>query len=103
MCAALESINKSMEFNLFVSEAGNVVLMYKAPLIHNYDYVQFDKQSNSLDFITIEGEIQNLGMNIPKRMHAKLQETRELLMVEIDENHSCQNSTLLEFIQTTVV
>ncbi len=99
----LQSITKSMEFNLFVSNVGNVVLLHKSPLDCDYDYVQFDEQSSSLEFMTIEGKAQNLGMNIPENLHERLQKTKELLMVEVTEDYTCQDPVLLQFVQTITI
>jgi len=101
--AVLHTIAENIEFNLFVSDVGNVVLLHKSPLGHDYDYVQFDEPSGSLEFMTIEGKTQNLGMNIPEKLHERLQKTRELLMVEVTEDYTCQDPVLLRFIQTITV
>lgn len=90
-----------IEFNLYVSKVGNVVLIYKGTLAHKYDWSQFDPESKSLDFITAEGERHSLGVKVPKSMQQKMDNTKELMMIEVNEDNSHNNPVFIRLIKTT--
>lgn len=99
--STIQTILDKTEFNLYVSKVGNIVLIYKGTLDHQYDWVQLDSESNSLDFITAEGEHHNLGVKVPQSMQQKMDNTKELMMIEVKDDNSHNDPVFIRLIKTT--
>lgn len=93
----LEPLNAKMPVEMIVSHNGNVMVLHQGKTDHRYSWVQFDPYTSRLQFITTEGEIQDLGMNIPKQFHQPLQNTREIFMMEIGKDFSKCEPYLIKF------
>lgn len=93
----LKPLAQEMEVELVVSGVGNAMLLHKGAILHSYAWVQYDQALKSMQFITEEGEVQNLGLPIHKPFHDPLLKTRELLMVEINADMSLGDPKLIKF------
>lgn len=93
----LEPLNSSMPVEMVVSHTGNVMVLHQGKVDQRYSWVQFDPYTSRLQFITTEGEIQDLGMNIPKTFHESLQNTREIFMMEVGKDFSLGMPYLIKF------
>jgi len=93
----LTPLNKEMPVELVVSESGNVSVFHKGRIAHDYSWVQFDQYANAIQFITKEGETQDLGMKIHKPFHAALKKAREVFLIEVHADNSIGMPYLIKF------
>lgn len=93
----LEPLNAKMPVEILISHTGNVMVLHQGKTGVRYSWVQFDPYTSRLQFITTEGEIQDLGMNIPETFHESLQNTREIFMMEIGKDFSRGEPYLIKF------
>ena len=93
----LEPLAQEMDVELVVSEVGNAMLLHKGAINHQYSWVQYDQDLKAVQFITRDGQTQDLGLPIHKPFQEPLLKTRELLMVEVNEDSSLGEPRLIKF------
>lgn len=93
----LNPLSEQMPVQLIVSHVGNAMLLHQGEMVEDYAWVQYDGLSNSVQLVTQEGALQELGVNIEKAMQKPLLQTRELLMIEIGKDYSKKNPRLIKF------
>lgn len=96
----IKPLAKEMPVELVVSDVGNVMLLHKGTLKRNYSWVQYDQEFFSMNFITEDGEAQDLGMKIHAPFHPALKKTKELIMVEVDDSNQPKDIRFLKFART---
>lgn len=84
---------------LVMNESGAAMLLYKGKLKRGYDWVQYDEQARALQFITDEGETQELGMYIHEPFHTFFQSSVELSIVTVNEDKVCDGAVTLNFLR----
>lgn len=93
----LTPLAQEREVELVVNEIGYVVLLHKGTLNYQFAWAEYDHSNASLYFVTPEGEMQPLGMKIHESFEQPLCRTKELTLVEVGSNMSCQNITFIKF------
>lgn len=96
----LKPLAKEAHIELVVSDVGNVMLLHKGALKHDYSWAQYDEQFMNLQFILRDGEAQDLGMKIHAPFHPALKKTKELIMVELDEANTPVDVRFIKFAKT---
>lgn len=81
------SLSELMSFELCVSEHGKAVVLYKNKLPNNYIWVQYDKQSSSLQLVSKEGDVQDMGIKIPDPVLENLLKAQEMHFLELSESN----------------
>ncbi len=98
---SLKPLSQENDVEFIVTSIGNAVLLYRGALQRDYSWVQLDREGRSLQFITEEGLIQDLGMPIHAPFEKNLHATNELIMVMVDENNVCRDMRFLKFTSLT--
>ena len=80
-----------------VSRVGNAMLLHKNDVRDDYLWVQYDQYSNSLQFITEDGDMHFLGFDLDAGMQEPLLNTKELLMVQIGEDMKPCDFKIIKF------
>lgn len=96
----IKPLASQMPVELVVSDVGNLMLLHRGALKHNYSWVQYDEEFMNLQFILQDGEAQDLGMKIHAPFHPALRRTKELLLVQVDENNQPIDMRFLKFAKT---
>lgn len=97
----LKPLTHENDVEFIVTSVGNAVLMHRGPLQRDYSWVQLDRDNHSLQLITPEGEIQELGMPMHPPFEKNLDATRELILMLVDDDNVCRDMRFLKF--TTMV
>jgi hypothetical protein len=97
----LKPLSQENDVEFIVTSIGNAVLLHRGPLQRDYSWVQLDKDNHSLQLITPEGDIQDLGMRMHPPFEKNLRATKELILVMVDDNNVCRDMRFLKF--TTMV
>lgn len=82
---------------LLVNGVGLAMLYHRGPLPHEYVWAQYDQHSHTMQLVTDDGTVQELGMTIHKPFHAPLMKAREMFLIEVDENKNYSNPQLIKF------
>ncbi|HQX27540.1 MAG TPA: hypothetical protein PKX38_06345 [Alphaproteobacteria bacterium] len=93
----LKPLSQENDVEFIVTSIGNAVLLHRGPLQRDYSWVQLDRDNHSLQFITEEGDIQDLGMRMHPPFEKNLRATKELILVMVDENNVCSDPRFLKF------
>ena len=93
----LEPLSQNLDVELLVSKAGNAMLLHRGAITHDYSWVQYDPITQEIQFITKDGALQNLGLEIHAQMYAPLKNTRELFMIEVNDDLTTQEPKLIKF------
>ena len=95
----LPPLSTEREIEFIVNDIGNVLLLHKGALKHPYSWAQYDQTTNIFQFITDEGEIQNLGLPINLAMASPFNRTNEIIMVETDDTGQHKDLRFIKFIK----
>ena len=93
----LQPLAQEVDVELVVSKAGNAMLLHKGAINHKYSWAQYDQVIKAVQFVTEDGSVQDLGLHIQEPLQAPLMNTRELLIVEVNENSSLGEPRLIKF------
>ncbi len=93
----LNTLAKETSIELAVNEAGRAVLLHKGPLKRDYAWIQYDPLTTTVQMITEDGTIQELGVKIPEKIKHLLDRTRQIAIVEITANYACVKQVLAVF------
>lgn len=92
-----KTLYENQGVELVVNHGGNAVLYHRGPLPHEYIWAQYDQETRAMQFVTDDGEVQELGMTIHSPFHAPLMATKEIYLIEVDENKKYSNPQLIKF------
>jgi hypothetical protein len=93
----LNTLAKETAIELAVNEAGRAVLLHKGPLKRDYAWIQYDPLTTTVQMITENGDIQELGVNIPEKIKHLLDRTRQIAVVEVTPELVCVKQILAVF------
>jgi len=93
----LEPLAKLARVELVINKAGKAVLLHMGELSQDYSWIQYDDYTGTLQFITEEGLVQELGFVVPDIIKKALDHTREISIIEIDSEYNCKQRTLNTF------
>lgn len=77
------------------------MLLHQGALDHDYSYVQYDPSLHALQFVTEDGEMQDLGMTVHEPLRAPLHNTREIFMIEVKGDRTLAAPYPLKFTMLT--
>lgn len=95
----LDPLTAETAVKLIMNESGAAVLLYKGTLKRGYDWVQYDEQARALQFITEDGETQELGMTIHEPFHTFFRSSEELSIVTVNDDKVCDGAVTLNFLR----
>jgi hypothetical protein len=93
----LPALAKNSKFELAVNGAGKALLLHMGPLPHAYSWIQFDDYSDSVQLITEDGALQELGIVVADPIKKAIQSTREITMIEVGDNFIGKQQTIVVF------
>ncbi|MCB1783579.1 MAG: hypothetical protein KDI13_06245 [Alphaproteobacteria bacterium] len=93
----LLSLSQETDIELMVSAAGSVVLLHKGPLARVYDWAQYDSEQRAVYLVTQDGDIQDLGLTIFDPVANRLHNTREVIIICINEKNEPEEPVFLKF------
>lgn len=96
----LRPLAKQSTIEFALSGQGKAVLLHVGKLRNSYNWIQYDDYTNTIQLITMNGQIQELGMVIPEQVKTILDKTRAITVMEIDNEFGCREQTLLVFNKT---
>ena len=79
----MESLIRQSELEFAINGLGKAILLHKGPLSHDYSWIQYDSYTNTIQLITEDGAIQELGVAVPAAVKTLLDKTREISLIEI--------------------
>lgn len=80
-----------------VNGEGQALLLHQGALPYSYCWVQFDSYTDSIQFVTETGDIQELGFKLPCSVRSTLWKTREVIMIEVGDDYACKGQVLVVF------
>ncbi len=95
----LAPLTEETAVQLTMNESGAAMLLYKGKLKYTYEWVQYDEQNQTLQFITDEGATQELGMKIHEPFHSFFQKSKELAIITVNEQKICEEMIKIDFIR----
>jgi hypothetical protein len=82
---------------LAVNSAGNALLLHMGPLPHSYCWIQFDDYSDTVQLVTEDGALQELGIVVPAPIRKAIVDTRAITLMEIGADFQCHGQKLVSF------
>lgn len=95
----MRDLSQDSEIELVVNEVGNVMLLHRGDLKHEYSWVQYDSDLQALQFITSDGETQDLGMPIHPQFRKPLGRALEMMIFEITAQNEIRAPILIKCVQ----
>lgn len=89
--SVLPALHSYMSPDLVANTNGQVMLIHEKPLPTPIWWVDYDPEYSQLIFVTITGQIIDLGVNVPPVIGGYLRHGRDIAIVEIDMNGKVLN------------
>ena len=70
---------------LVVNDVANVSLFHSKPFNKPLAWVEFDLDTNNLDFILDDGDVRNFGVKVPEKLAKHMQNAFQVMMVQMDD------------------
>lgn len=70
-----------LQIEVAVKEDGRCAIFHNKPFRNELSWLEFDLDTNRLNFVLDDGEIRDLGMQLTKDMSKNMQNTHQMLMV----------------------
>lgn len=93
----LQPLSQLQPIELIVSDIGNVMLLHKGEMQKDFCWAEYDEVSNKFQFITLDGELQELGLELKPEMKASLQVTNELFIFQVMEDGLMADPRIIKF------
>lgn len=93
----LNPLSQDMPVEFVVSITGSVAIVHKGRAQHDYIWVQYDQYADSVQLVTEDGKLQDLGLSLNDSMLRSLMKTREVMMIELTDNMAIRKPKLLKF------
>lgn len=93
----LQPLSQLQPVELIVSDIGNVLLLHKSKIHNDFLWAEYDEVSNKFQFITLEGELQELGLELKPEMIASLHATNELFIFQITDDGLMVDPRIIKF------
>lgn len=97
----LDPLATKSRFDFLINENGNAVILHKGSLNADYCWLQYDSHTGTVQLVTEAGELQEMGYKLTDFVKESLEKTREIALIEIDDNRVCQKVSKVVF--TTVL
>jgi len=82
----LDPFIEEQKFEFIVNKEGRALLLHKAPLRHNYLWIQYDSYLDTIQFVSEEGAVQEMGVVVSPSIKESLHNTQEITLVEVNES-----------------
>lgn len=97
MSGILEPLSKNSKFEFVVNSSGKAMLLFQGTVAHPYAWAQYDSASGTVQLVSEEGELQDLGIKIPEHVKKLLAETRDITFAEVGEDGAYKRHAKLVF------
>lgn len=74
-----------MKVELVVNDRAEAAVLHNKPFTKKLSWLEFDLDSNRLDFVMNDGDIRNFGIPVHPNLAKYMQNAFQVLMVEVDE------------------
>lgn len=95
----MRPLSQDSEIELVVTDVGNVMLLHRGDLKHEYSWVQYDPDLHALQFITSDGETQDLGMPVHPPFRKPLSRALEMMIFEVTAQNEFRAPILIKCVQ----
>lgn len=73
-----------LSIEVAVKEGGNVIIFHSHPFKKEVSWLEFDLNTNKLDFVLDSGDVRNAGLPMSKGVAKYMQNAHQILMVLMD-------------------
>jgi len=79
---------KDPEFkiDLVINDEAEVYVFHNKPFKNEISWLEFDLDTNNLDFVLAEGDIRNFGAKVPDHLSKHMQNAYQVMMVHMNED-----------------
>jgi hypothetical protein len=77
--------DEGVKVELVVNDRAEAAVLHSKPFSKELSWLEFDLDSNKLDFILEDGELRTFGIPVHPDLSKYLQNAFQVLMVEVDE------------------
>lgn len=93
----LQNLSDMMDVELLVSPVGNAMVMHMGDFEEDYVWAQYNQYDQSIEFVTEEGAVQGLGIQVQNSMSDPLKKVKELFLVKVHEDYTTDAPRLIKF------
>jgi hypothetical protein len=93
----LQPVTNNNTLQFLVNERGEALVLHKGPLQHLYSWLQYDRYTETIQFVTDEGDIQEFGAILPELIKRALPKTHFVTLIELNGVKSCKHIMRLVF------
>jgi len=83
--AVNEATDPGFKIDLMVNDTAEVYVFHNKPLTKKMSWLEFDLDTNNLDFIMNDGDVRNFGAKVPAHLAKHMQNAYQVMMVHMDE------------------
>ena len=77
--------DEGVKVELVVNDRAEAAILHSKPFTKQLSWLEFDLDSNKLDFILEDGDLRTFGIPVHPDLSKYLQNAFQVLMVEVDE------------------
>lgn len=74
-----------LRMDVVVRDDGKCAIFYNKPFKNDLSWLEFNMDTDRLDFIIDSGEARNFGLPIKKEIGRNIQNTHQMLMILVDD------------------
>tara|TARA_B100001989_G_scaffold236802_1_gene198988 strand:+ start:1813 stop:2157 length:345 start_codon:yes stop_codon:yes gene_type:complete len=86
----LPNMDTSMELDLAIDNNGEIYVFYTKAFPEAVNWAEYDFEESRLYFISEQGRIQGLGLDVYKHMQDKIQQAHRIFAIHIENSQSKQ-------------
>jgi hypothetical protein len=87
----INSLNEEMRCGMFTNKEGQLLIVHDKEIISPVQWAEFDTADNKLSLIHEDGSVQELGLEIDKKMQGNLLKGKELTLAKIENKKICSS------------
>lgn len=80
-----EVSDPDFKVDLVINDTAEVYVFHNKPFRKPVSWLEFDLDTNNLDFVLAEGDIRNFGAKVPHHLSKHMQNAYQVMMVQMDE------------------
>lgn len=93
----MDALSKEMRCGMFTNSKGQILIGHDQDIQSDIQWIEYDQSDNSFVLIHEDGTVQDLGLNIDKKMQSNIVHGIDVTLVKVVDNKmlSSQNVTLV--------
>ncbi len=80
-----EVTDPDFKIDLVINDTAEVYVFHNKPFRQPVSWLEFDLDTNNLDFVLAEGDIRNFGAKVPPHLSKHMQNAFQVMIVLMDE------------------